>query len=240
MIEIANLSNENRLSFWFDNLDDVKHIRSIPTQANLLLLKSAFVETKFTKSIDLLQFTPRQTTRTLAWPDNTAMISESKVNEFLDVDVKEEGDVEELSAVENEYKRTTLNVKISMVDVSWTTEATSDGRIRTFGDLMTIFIDAPDEVIETKFLKTLVYSLWNRYFWSIIWCRLVPAFMYLISCLFYYSYFLFDKKGIKGISDDERWTFSFESCFRYLSLLLILYHWIYEVLQIIRFKKDYF
>lgn len=104
---------------------------------------------------------------------------------------------------------------------------------------MSIFADAPDPIIDTKFARTLVGSLWNRYFWAIIRCKLIPNYLYLIMSLFYYSYFLFDKKGMKGVPEDERWAITFESTFRFFCVVLIFYHIFYEFLQFLRFRSEY-
>ena len=86
-------------------------------------------------------------------------------------------------------------------------------------------------MLNTKLVKTIIGSLWTRYFWAIIRARLIPAFMYLLSSMFYFSYFMFDKKGGRGVSDDDRWSFTanpFEQTCRYLCLVLTLYHVAYE------------
>ena len=59
------------------------------------------------------------------------------MNKRLGVTMIDEDDDGVLIPQDN--KRIPINVKISMVDVWWTTELTSDGRTRSFGDLMTIF-----------------------------------------------------------------------------------------------------
>ena len=95
-------------------------------------------------------------------------------------------------------------------------------------------------MLQTKLVKTIIGSLWTRYFWAIIRSRLIPAFMYLLSSMFYFSYFMFD--GKRGIPDNERWSFTtnpFEQTCRYLCLVLTCYHLVYEGFQMVRLRSDY-
>ena len=105
---------------------------------------------------------------------------------------------------------------------------------------MSIFDAAPSELYQTKMLRTFVDSLWKRYFWAIIRCKLIPNFLYLITAESYFAYYLFNQKGLKGIPVAERWSFTFECVYRHILVFLIFYHIFYEVLQSIRFRSEYF
>ena len=133
-MEISNLSKDNRLSIWVDNLDDIDYMLKNKGPPLLPLFQNCFVETQFSKSIQHLRLTKKQTSRILAWGDNTSVISEQKVNKLLGLP-----QLEEENGLQLDEDRVAMNVKIQMVDVLWTSEEATDGRIRTFGDLMGIF-----------------------------------------------------------------------------------------------------
>jgi hypothetical protein len=64
----------------------------------------------------------------------------------------------------------------------------------------------------------------------------------------YYSYFLFndgfvddgDSRSPEGLKDGERYTLTVEIFVRFIVIALILYHLMYEGMQLWRFKADYF
>ena len=139
-------------------------------------------------------------------------------------------------------------VSVHMLDMNWIFEETSDGRDHTYGDLMVILDNAPRRFIDTQFVKTFIKNLWDDYLWAILKYKLLPQICYLVVTVLYYSFLLFndgfvddgDSRSPEGLKPGERYTLSVEIFVRCFVIALILYHAMYEFMQLWRFKADYF
>ena len=123
-----------------------------------------------------------------------------------------------------------MSCSVAMLEVGWVFEETSDGRKRTFGDLMSIFEKAPRTFIDTELVKTFIESIWGSYYKAILRYRLAPAILYLLTSILYYSYLMFRENFPYGIKSKERFEFNPESVTRWTCCGLLLYHLFYESL----------
>ena len=144
----------------------------------------------------------------------------------------------------------TMNMPVSvhMLDISWIFEETSDGMEHTYGDLMGILETAPRKFIDTQFVRTFIQNLWDDYFWAILKYKLLPQLCYLISTVLYFSFLLFndgfktgaDHRSPEGLKPGERMNFNIEFVCRMIIVIFLLYHLMYECMQMWRFKAWYF
>ena len=182
-------------------------------------------------------------------------------SDFSDEDEEGEQKVVQLNLNQSQEaakkKVQTVNspVSLHMLDINWIFEETSDGRDNTYGDLMVILDNAPRRFIDTQFVKTFIKNLWADYLWAILKFKLLPQIFYLVVTVLYYSYLLFndgfvvivhpdgtkeETRSPEGLKPDERYTLSVEFVVRCVVIALILYHAMYEFMQLWRFKADYF
>lgn len=144
------LSKKSTLSHLVDNLDDIKRLMSTETPAILDLFENAFVETTFCKNTKHAFMTENQyQQKTIAFADNTPCVNEDMVNEKMGKKVENDKEDEEDEQENEKEKRQNQPINVQMLEVSWIYEETGDGRIRTAGDLMGIFDEAPGKFIDT-------------------------------------------------------------------------------------------
>ena len=78
-------------------------------------------------------------------------------------------------------------------------------------------------------------SFWKRYFKVIIKLCFLPFIVSFILTIWYLTYY-----GVQGIPKDQRYAFTLEFVVRCIILALIVYFFIFEVLQFIRDGLRYF
>ena len=260
LMEILNLNENNSISLWLDNLDDFKYLVENNSQAVLDTLNEAFVQTSFCKSISHASLTKKQSESIQTWTLNENAIHEDKINEMMsgqkgeDIDFSDEEEevqekeiqfnTNEAELAQSSNQVMNMPVSVHMLDISWIFAETSDGMDHTYGDLMGILENAPRRFIDTQFVRTFIQNLWDDYFWAILKFKLLPQIFYLILTVLYFTFLLFndgfDGRRPQGLLPGERYSIDFEIIVRIFVILMLLYHLMYEGMQLWRFKMDYF
>jgi len=229
LMEIAMKSKQTTIAHMVDNLDDMRYMMVNDSPVILALFENAFVETDSCKNTKHAYMTDDQyQEKTIAFPTNSPVIHEDLVNEKMGKRPQRENDDEGDDEDVEQKKMTNQNIHVMMLEVGWIYEETQDGRMRTAGDLMSIFDDASSQFIDTLLVRTFISTFWGSYFRAIVMFRLIPAVAYLVSTIGFFSYYLLveneDDKG-SGIHWEKPRTWSGLFC-----CLAILYHLVYEIL----------
>mmetsp|Transcript_36577 Transcript_36577/g.48015 ORF Transcript_36577/g.48015 Transcript_36577/m.48015 type:complete len:218 (+) Transcript_36577:2106-2759(+) len=103
-------------------------------------------------------------------------------------------------------------------------------------ELIVALADAPNESLySTELVISLADLFWNYYYKKILLRCFIPYAIYFISTLIYMTNYAYD-----GISEDERWAFSFEFLLRFLVAIGTIYFFYFELVAFVRDGLVYF
>ena len=155
------------------------------------------------------------------------MVTGSEVNEAL----KEEASV---FYDESDVQEKKINLKMLVVDFIFNPK--KNGGRTNFGDLAKVLAKAPESVLNTELVKTLVENFYNKYFYWIFGICYIPFVIYFLSASYFFSALIDQQQRVMlETSSDKAYHVS-----RFLTVILTLYFYVIISLQIAHRRIDFF
>ena len=111
-----------------------------------------------------------------------------------------------------------------------------NGGRTNFGDLAKVLAKAPESVLNTELVKTLVENFYGAYFYWIFGICYIPFTIYFLSCAYFFSA-LIDQQQREMLENTSDKAYYVSRC---LTAILTLYFYVIVSLQIAHRKIDFF
>ena len=154
------------------------------------------------------------------------MITATEVNQAL----REEASVFD---DESDIQEKKIHLKMLLVDFIFNPKK-NRGRTN-FGDLAKVLAKAPESVLNTELVKTLVENFYDKYFYWILWLCYIPFTIYFLSASYFFSALIDQRQRVMlETNSDLAYYVS-----RFLTAILTLYFYVIISLQIAHRKIDF-
>jgi hypothetical protein len=133
-----------------------------------------------------------------------------------------------------------------MLRIDFVFQLTRAGFTTGYGSLVQCLANADDSLFATELVKTLVMNFWDEYSKSVKRYVLLPFTIYFCSTVDYFSKFLIDRRfrnsdrGFDDILPDKENNYDFEFINRVVTIVFMIYFFLWECVQIKRNGFDYF
>lgn len=142
--------------------------------------------------------------------------------------------------------RQNRQITLKMLRIDWIFQKTREGAMTSYGNLVSCLANANDSLFATELVKTLVMNFWDDYSKMVIKFVLVPFIIYFCSTVMYFSTDLINEDFRKAEHNFDNWLpteendYSFEFINRVITIVFMVYFFLWECVQIKRNGAAYF
>ena len=222
-MEIAMLCQENCISTFVENQQDIRLLINSMTPATVEFFENAFNETRFTKEIKNLQWQVGNPMEVVGQKSQvvTEMIIATALKQDLDQDEETQS----------------RQVVAKMLPLEWVFAKYGGNEKINFKELVIALSESPfDSLFSTELVITLTEHIWSRYYVSVLKKCFLPFCIYFISTQVFLTKYVME--GINTDGDLHQWLIPY--ILAGLLDLGVLYFLFFEVIVAIRSGAKYF
>ena len=175
-MQLTVLSKENTLSMYVSSVNDLSILLQRLSPTVFDFFENCFWRTEFCEAVENVDWMSTEQFKVIR--QNKSMITAGEVNQAL---------AEEASIFDDESDVQEKKIHLKMLLVDFIFNPKKNGGRTNFGDLAKVLAKAPESVLNTELVKTLVENFYDAYFYWIFGICYIPFTIYFLSASYFFS-----------------------------------------------------